>query len=128
MSGTVLGLVALLVVGSGTALWFRAALAVRLPRNRAPFVAGWLLGASLGLVALLRGAGWLGGAPAVLAIAAGCFLSFTVAISRQRVTIGAVGVGDMLPDFSAPDENDKLFEAASLAGRPVLIKFFRGHW
>lgn len=128
MIGNALGLVALLVVTGATAVWFRAALAVHLPRNRTPFVVGWLGGATLGLLALQQGTGWLGGAPAVLAIAVGCFLSFTVAISRQRVAENAIGVGDRLPDFSAPDENDGQFAAEALAGQPVLIKFFRGHW
>jgi cytochrome oxidase Cu insertion factor (SCO1/SenC/PrrC family) len=72
--------------------------------------------------------GWLGGGTAVLALAIGCFLSFTVAISRQQVSAGAISVGDTLPDFKAPDEDEEPFQAASLAGRPVLLKFFRGHW
>jgi hypothetical protein len=128
VTGTVLGCVALLMVGAATALWFRAALALRLPENRSAFMAAWLGGALLGLVALFRDPGWAGGAPAVLAIVGGCFLTFTVAISRQQVAPGAVAVGGTLPDFEAPDEHDALFNGASLAGQPVLIKFFRGHW
>lgn len=128
MSDGVLGLVALMVGATTTALWFHAALALRLPRNRSPFVVGWLAGAVLGLVSLFGEPGWAGGSAAVLAIAGGCFLSFTVAVSRQRVGEDAIGVGDSLPDFRAPDEHGAIFEAASLAGRPVLLKFFRGHW
>jgi hypothetical protein len=128
MSDGVLGLVALLVGALTTALWFRAAMRLRLPRNRTPFVVGWLLGAGLGLVSLFGESGWIAGVAAALAIAGGCFLTFTVAISRQRVGEGAIGVGDPLPDFSAPDENGAIFEAANLAGRPALLKFFRGHW
>jgi hypothetical protein len=124
----VLGLVALLVGAATTAVWFRAAMALRLPRNRIPFVLGWLAGAGLGLVALLGEPGWVAGLSAALAIAGGCFLTFTVAVSRQEVGEGAIEVGDALPDFSAPDENGRVFEAASLAGQPALIKFFRGHW
>jgi peroxiredoxin len=37
-------------------------------------------------------------------------------------------VGETLRDFSALDENGERFELASTAGRPVLLKFFRGHW
>jgi len=128
VSDGVLGLVALGIGVATTALWFRAALALRLPRNRSPFVVGWLAGAALGLASLFGDPGWVGGSAAVLAIAGGCFLSFTVAISRQRVGEDAIDVGDSLPDFSAPDEHGVVFQAASLAGQPVLIKFFRGHW
>ena len=127
MSGVALGWLALVVVLGSGVLWFRRAFAVRLPRNRSGFVAAFLGGALLGVVALLQGAGWLGGIPAVLAIAGGCFVTFTVAISRQEVA-GAISVGAQLPDFSAPDENGDCFAIASVSGRPLLLKFFRGHW
>jgi len=128
MSDGVLGLLALLVGTATTALWFHSALALRLPRNRSAFVVGWLAGAALGLASLFGEPGWAGGSAAVLAIAGGCFLTFTVAVSRQQVGEDAIEVGDILPDFDAPDEHGAIFEAASLAGRPVLLKFFRGHW
>jgi peroxiredoxin len=30
--------------------------------------------------------------------------------------------------FSAPDADGREFDLSSLAGRPFLLKFFRGHW
>lgn len=128
MNGTTLAFLALLLVASSVALWFRAAQRVRLPENRAGFVAAWAGGAVLGVAALVRGAGWIGALPAVLAIVAGSLLTVLVAISRQKVAPGAIAVGATLPDFTAIDENDESFEAKSLAGHPVLLKFFRGHW
>ena len=128
MSATPLALLALaIVVGSG-ALWFRRMYRVRIPRNRTPFVAVWLSGAGLALVALVLGAGWIGGAAAIVAIGLAGFFSFTVAISRQVLGDDAIRVGARLPDLSAPDENGEAFALSSLAGRPVLVKFFRGHW
>ena len=128
MVGTVLGIGALLCVAGAVGLWFRAAQAVRIPRNRAGFVAVWLGGALLGAVALAQGAGWVGGVPAGLAIVLGGFLCFTVSISRQKLGPGVIAVGEKLREFRALDENGEIFEAASLAGHPVLLKFFRGHW
>jgi hypothetical protein len=120
--------VALLLVAVSATRWFRAAFGVRLPKSRAAFVGVWLLGVSLGALALASGAGWVGGAAATLAILGGGFLLFTVAISRQQVAANAVRVGARLPDFSALDENGDAFELASVVGKPLLLKFFRGHW
>jgi peroxiredoxin len=33
-----------------------------------------------------------------------------------------------LRDFTALDEHGREFALASTAGRPLLLKFFRGHW
>ena len=128
MSATMLGFAALLLVAGAAVWWFRLARAVRLPRSRAAFVAAWAGGALLGLVALSRGAGWIGGVPAGLALFAGGMLVVLVAISSQQVAENAVRVGENLRDFSAPDENGARFALASTLGRPLLLKFFRGHW
>ena len=128
MNGLVLSFLALLLVVGAGALWFRAAQRVALPKNRSAFVAAWFGGALLGVIALIQGAGWIGAVPAVLAIVGGSFLTFLVSISRQKVAAGAISVGATLPDFTATDENGETFKASSLAGHPVLIKFFRGHW
>ena len=123
-----LGFLALMLVVGAATLWFRRAMRVRLPENRTGFVAAWLGGALLGVVSLTQGVGWLGGVAAGLAIFAGAFLLFTVSISAQKLAAGAIGVGATLPDFSAPDENGESFELSSVAGKPLLLKFFRGHW
>lgn len=128
MIATALGIVALLgVVGSGV-LWLRAASAVRLPANRFGFVAAWLGAGAIGIAAIVQGPGWIGGVPAVLSIIGASFFLFTVAISRQRVNADSISVGATLPRFSAIDEYGEPFDSSSLAGHPVLIKFFRGHW
>ena len=128
MSATVLGFLALLLIVGSAIFWFRLALSVRLPENRTGFVLVWATSTLLGVIALLQGAGWIGGIPAGLAVFIGSFLLFTVTISRQQVAPDAITVGEALRDFSALDENGETFELASTAGRPVLLKFFRGHW
>ena len=126
--GTVLAFSAFALVVGSLILWFQHMSRVSVPRNRSLFVAAWLGGAGLGVVALTLGAGWLGNLVAVLATLAGCFFSFTVSISRQEVAADAIRVGASLPAFTAPDEHGGSFDRASLQGSPVLIKFFRGHW
>jgi len=124
----ILGVLALLLVVGAAALWFRRAKAVDLPSNRTGFVLAWAGGGLLGVVALFQDPGWVGGIPAVLAAIAGTFLTVLVAISAQQVAEDAVAVGEPLRDFSAPDENGERFSLSQTAGRPLLLKFFRGHW
>jgi hypothetical protein len=128
MAATALAFLALITVGVSGVRWFRVAAAVRLPEDRSRFVGAWLGGVGLGIAALLAGAGGIVAGAAVLAILGGGFLLFTVAISRQRVGPEAVVVGAKLPQFRATDEHGQAFELSTLSGRPILMKFFRGHW
>jgi hypothetical protein len=128
VSATVLGFLAVLLAVGSAIFWFRLAFAVRLPENRNGFIVIWAASALLGVIALVQGAGWIGGIPAGLAVALGVFFLFTVMISPQQAAPDAIAVGETLRDFSAPDENGETFELASAAGRPLLLKFFRGHW
>ena len=128
MLGTAVGVVALVLVAASGIVWFRAAVGVRLPKSRSAFVAAWLGGVALGVIALGSGVGWVGGAAAGLSILGGSFLVLMVAISRQRVGPDLVMMGARLRDFGGLDENGDPFELASLTGRPLLLKFFRGHW
>jgi hypothetical protein len=117
----------LLAFGAGFN-WFRAMHGVRLPTNRGAFLAAFVAASGLGISALVAGEGWVVGVPAVLSIIAGALFMLTFAISRQEVAADAIRVGEILPAFTALDENGAMFNAASLRGHPVLIKFFRGHW
>ena len=109
-------------------LWFRAAFAVRLPEDRRGYVAAWAVGGVLGIAALASGPGWIGAVPASVAALGAAFFLFTIAISRQEAAPDVIAVGDAVPAFSAPDEHGATFDSASLAGKPYLLKFFRGHW
>ena len=128
MSATALGLLALGAIFATGTIWFRSAMALRLPKNRAAFVGAMAAGVVLAVAALASGPGWIGGIAASLAMLLGGFFLFTVSISRQRLGGGGIAVGARLPDFSAPDEDGKLVELAGLSGKPLLVKFFRGHW
>lgn len=128
MTATYLGFAALLIILVSFTLWFRAMFSVSLPKNRSPYVISWAAAALLGALALASGPGLLGGIAAGLATLVGCFGLLTVTIGGQKLGTGAIQVGQQIPKFSALDENGETFDSASLAGHPVLIKFFRGHW
>jgi uncharacterized membrane protein YhaH (DUF805 family) len=116
-----------LTLGTG-ALWFRRMHAVALPSDRTPFVLAMALAATLGVGALVHGAGWLGGAIAVVAIVPASVFVLLVAISAQKGSPGAFRLGEPLPDFTAQDDTGQPFRLSSQSGKPLLLKFFRGHW
>ena len=128
MTALASAIAAFALMATSGALWVRRALRLRLPHDRRGFVAVWIAGGVLALVALVQGPGWLGGSLAVPALVLSLFFCVTVAISPQRVGDEAIRVGDPLPAFRAPDERGQIFDSASLSGHPVLIKFFRAHW
>jgi hypothetical protein len=128
MNGMMLGLVAFVLFAVTTAHWFRLALSLRHPQNRTPWVMGWAGAVLLGGAAFSQSPGLIGGITAGLAMSAGAFLLFTIGISRQQVAPDAVTLGAQLPAFDAIDDAGESFALASLAGGPLLLKFFRGHW
>lgn len=128
MNPDLLGVLAFLLVAGSMALWFLRIQRVDIPTDRRAWVGSWLLGAALGIAALVAGAGWMGGIPATLAVVAGLLFSGLVFVSRQRVADDAIRVGDMLRPFTALDDGGEAFSIASTTGRPLLLKFFRGHW
>ena len=101
---------------------------MQIPADRRAFVACWLVGAALGVLALVQGAGWIGGALAGIAAIAGTVFSALVYVSPQKVAADAIRVGERLRDFTALDENGNAFAIATFSGKPLLLKFFRGHW
>lgn len=128
MSGAVLGWASLAIVVVAVAVWFRKALALEVQGSRAAYVSAWAAGAALGVVALTREPGLAGGIAAGFSVALGAMLLGLVAISPQKVAADAVRVGSKLPDFAAVTDDEEPFTLSGLEGRPILLKFFRGHW
>jgi hypothetical protein len=128
MSDVYLGLASLAVVAISMLVWMRALKRVAIPKNRGGFVAASVVAAGLGVTALAGEPGWLGGIPAGIAVFASTFFLLTVVIGGQKVAGDAIQVGATIPPFAATDEQGQTFDSESLAGHPVLIKFFRGHW
>ena len=79
-------------------------------------------------MAITQGAGVIGGIAASVAVVIGIFFNLTVLIGDQKGGSGALRVGEPIPDFTAPDENGEPFNLSTLIGKPILLKFFRGHW
>lgn len=121
---TSLGLLALIIVLVTTLLWFYRAFRVAIPRNPAPFAFGWGIGGGLGLLAFILA----GGAAAAWAIGLGFLFLYLVSTGAQRAGEDMIRVGDTIPAFTATDAAGEPFDSSELTGKPVLIKFFRGHW
>jgi peroxiredoxin len=120
-----LGLIALVLILASAARWFWRAWRVNVPRKPGLFRATWGTGLVLGCIAYYQ-------SPedpfAVWAIGLGILLVYLVSTGAQKVSGEMVEVGDTLPSFSALDENGDAFDSSDLAGKRVLLKFFRGHW
>ena len=129
MSGFTLAIIGFAIATATAIRWALLLVSVSIPRNRSGFIALMLLGAGLGITALAIGTQSLvADIAAGLAIFAGAFFLFSVAIGKQTGGSGQLQVGSPLADFSVPDENNEPFNISSLRGKPILLKFFRGHW
>lgn len=128
MSGLVLGLLALALLAQAGFVWMRSIREVRTGERR-PLVLLVVAGAlGLGLLALVREPGWLGGLAAGLAVLGAVLFLLLQVLARQSRGAPAVAVGRPVLDFTAPAADGQPFALASLRGRPYLLKFFRGHW
>jgi hypothetical protein len=126
--GTGLGFAAFGVAALTMGLWLRQVHSVALPDNRGVFVAFFVVAFALGVGALVSRPRWFAVIPALLAVVIGGFFPFSVAISRQEVATTGIQVGEVIPAFQALNRHGDRFDSAALAGKPVLMKFFRGHW
>jgi len=128
VSATGLALAALALMVGGWATWWRRIQRVDVPLRPWAHYAVMAASLLLALAALGAGTGLAGAAAALLALlGSGAFLGLHL-ISRMPDQPAAVGVGDAAPDFTALDAEGASFRLSELRGRPVLLKFFRGHW
>lgn len=128
MNATALGFASLAIAAANAAAFFGRMRRVALPQNRLAHELAWGLALALGGAALASGVGWLGGVPAALGAFLGGFMLLLRLGSAQAPNTPAVKLGAPILDFSAPDQDAAPFRLASLAGKPFLLKFFRGHW
>lgn len=66
--------------------------------------------------------------PALFAVMMG--IAFLVFYAQRKTPIGdlKVNVGDKLLPFSATTSEGTAFDSSELAGKRILLKFFRGAW
>lgn len=126
--GTVFGLSALIVAVITVLLWFRQVNLVALPEDRTWFVLNFVLAALLGIAAFVCKTRWYGGVTAIGGLLVALFMVATIYISPQQVADNPIRVGDTIPQFVALNDDGERFNSNQLAGKPALIKFFRGHW
>lgn len=128
MSGSTLAWVSLAAMVGFVTAWLTMMKRVQIGRGR------WLLRLLAGtaivsaLLALTREPGMLGGILAGLSLVVGSAFFFLSSLAGQSRQAPALAVGEPVLEFSATDENGEIFDLASLRGRPILLKFFRGHW
>ncbi len=112
-----------------TMVWFKRVGRVAIPDNRFVFLLLWWLAVLLGAASFFSSqANWLSGIYGALAILGGGTLLALYALRKQGVGEEAISVGEAIPHFSAVDEEGVIFDSLAMAGSPVLLKFFRGHW
>ena len=128
MNGLTLSLLAFAIVFATGFRWFQLVSAVAIPRNRGFYVAAMLAGLGCAIAALLQSPGVIGVIFSGLAIILGGLFVILWAISAQKGGTGALQLGEPLLHFSAPDHQGNTFDSSTLDGRPILLKFFRGHW
>ena len=128
MTGLVLAVlaVALMVVGIG--IWMRLIARVEVDEGRKLPSTLIVSAFIVGVIALTRNPGLFGGILASATVAVGAFAFLLRALASQSNQKPAIAVGDSLPSFTALDDKGEPFDLASLKGRPILMKFFRGHW
>jgi hypothetical protein len=123
---TDLGLIGLLLILGTASVWFTRAWRVHIPKTTPyPFIAALVIGTVLGALALYQGtassyAGW--------AVGVGLALLYLFMTGGQKVSEKMIRVGDSIPAFSGIDADGNPFDSADLAGKRILIKFFRGYW
>jgi hypothetical protein len=128
MTGAILGFLALALMAQAGFLWLRLIREVRVGERR-PWVLFIVLAAiGLGVLAFANRPGVLGGSAAGLALGLGALFLALQGLGRQARRTPAVALGRPILDFTAPDAEGHPFALASLRGRPLLLKFFRGHW
>jgi peroxiredoxin len=128
MSGRILGWAAASVIAAAAVPWYLAMRRVRVPRNAAPYLVACGIGAALGVAAFVAGTDLGSGIAAGLAITTTLAFYALFSASGQRRGTPTVRVGGPILDFTATDDAGLPFSLAKLRGRPVLLKFFRGHW
>lgn len=120
-----LGLVGFLITLGTIGRWFMRAWSVDIPKSPIVFQLLSGIGGILGLLALTIRPG---DPMALAAIGLAALYIFLSSTSGQRTGEDGLKVGDDIPLFSLPDDNDVQFDSTNLVGSRVLLKFFRGHW
>ncbi|HIF94612.1 MAG: hypothetical protein ABGX04_13575 [Myxococcales bacterium] len=128
MTGLILAGIAVGLLIGGIALWMRLISRVEIDSGRRLPSAMIATALVLSVIALTQSPGLVGGILAGLTATMGSIAVVLQVLAPQSKQEPAIAVGQVLPAFTALDHEGKAFDLASLNGRPILMKFFRGHW
>ena len=112
----------------GIAVWLRMIAHVELGQKRWVVNALFASSLALGAFALAQSPSTPGFVLAGTTVAFSALYFVLLSFSGQSNQVPAVAVGSRIPDFTALDHNGQPFSLSSLNGKPILMKFFRGHW
>ena len=100
----------------------------KVPVNVGPFRAVILAGMALTTLALALQPGAATGALFGINAAMGVFILWL--LTQRKLPDGDLiaRTGEPMPAFAAPDHTGTPFDLASLKGKRVMVKFFRGSW
>lgn len=128
MPGLLLACASLAITIGAFVYWLGLIQRVAIAERRWVINAALLAGLALALAAFGHGPGTIGGILAGVSLALSTVYFGLLALAGQSTQKPVIAVGVPLPDFTAPDHEGQPFTLSSLAGHPVLLKFFRGHW
>lgn len=117
------------IVALTLAYWVQGVKRVRLSPNVAPVRIAFTGGALLCATPFVAGGGGV-----FLQVLCGIAIAVAVLfmgldrIAALPSPVPNAVIGEVVPDFTTLDSEGESFTLSSLRGRPVLLKFFRGHW
>ncbi|MCA9937978.1 MAG: redoxin domain-containing protein [Anaerolineales bacterium] len=123
-----LGLLAMIIVRANRAWYRRKIKNIQVPRKPITHQLLAALGVAVAIFTFTRPLDVIGFLLAAVALLAGIRFIYTSLSSHIPPKSFAVRIGEPVPDFTALDGDGNAFTLSSLRGRPVLVKFFRGHW
>jgi hypothetical protein len=121
--------VAGLLITHGVITWYFIVInKEKVPVSVGPFAGVMVAGMLLSTLALQLGPDAVTGALFALNVAMGG--GILLLLTQRKLPDGALiaTVGEPMPALSAPDHTGTAFDLASLKGKRVMVKFFRGSW
>lgn len=123
-----LALAGFVIVNIAMGHYFTTIAKEKVPESVVPHSVALVLGGLLGIAGIILAPS---AATSGLGGGAAFFAGFLLWLLGQRRTPDGeliAKIGDVLPEFSAPNHNGQMIRIADLRGRRALLKFYRGHW
>lgn len=126
--GLLAALAGLIIVNAAIGWYFLTINKEKVPGPVGPFAAVVAYGLALSVAGLVLQFGIATVLMAAWNLMIGGLILYLLSIRKLPDGELIVSVGDAMPPLTALDANGAPFDLASLRGKRVLFKFFRGHW